>query len=432
MPASNRLFAVLALAAVLAPRAAFAAPGLDPTGSRAIELLHGFWSIVSDVSGRAAADGGVQTSHPTPQAISPAPAGEPAVPLDDLSKPTAIESHLRAALRPRDGRVRVTVPGGTARLGDFSIGSNESVPGHLLVVRGTADVYGRLLGNLVTVEGDVVLHPGGVVSGDILTLGGEVRDEGGEIGGEVRSFRSASVLEAPLQTQPAPAPGALEAVVRRAAGVVGVFLTLGVLGFGLVMFGRPNLEVVSDTVSHSFGRAFAAGLLGQMLLLPTFGMLVVGLILSVVGIVLLPFAVVVYALLVIVGVVGGYLAVAHAMGETYTRRRLALGAMIGSPNSYRYLLVGLGGLAAVWMAWSVFGWVPVAGELIRGAAILVTWLLATAGFGAALLSRAGIRENFAGRLIPPEALTDEYLWATPQFGVTAAKRPGSRTPTRGL
>ena len=113
---------------------------------------------------------------------------------------------------------------------------------------------------------------------------------------------------------------------------------------------------------------------------------------------LLPFAVVVYALLVIVGAVGGYLAVAHAMGETYTRRRLALGAMIGSPNSYRYLLVGLGALAAFWAAWSVFGWVPVAGDLIRGAAILVTWLLATAGFGAALLSRAGIRENFAGRL----------------------------------
>ena len=87
------------------------------------------------------------------------------------------------------------MPGGTARLGDFSIGSNETVPGHLLVVQGTADVYGKLLGNLVTVEGDVVLHPGGVVSGDILTLGGEVRDEGGEIGGEVRTFRSASVLD---------------------------------------------------------------------------------------------------------------------------------------------------------------------------------------------------------------------------------------------
>jgi hypothetical protein len=429
MRASSRLFAAVALLALTAPRAAAAELYTDPTGSRTVELVHGFWSLVSDVSKDA---GDVQTPRPAPQAIPPGAKDEPPVSLDDLSKPTAIESRLREALRRHDGALRVTITGGAARLGDFSIGSNESVPGHLLVVQGTADIYGKLLGNLVTVDGDVVLHAGGVVSGDILTLGGEVRDEGGEIGGEVRTFRSANVLEATVPAPVAPPPTAVETVFRRLAGVLGVFLTLGALGFGLVMFGRPNLEVVSDTVSHSFGRAFATGLLGQLLLVPTFGMLVVGLILSVVGIVLLPFAVVVYALLVVIGGVGGYLAVAHAMGETYTRRRMALGVIIGSPNSYRYLLVGLGALAAFWAAWSVFGWVPVAGDLIRGAAILVTWLLATAGFGAALLSRAGLRENFAGRLLPPEALTDEYLWATPQFGVTAAKRPGSRTPTRGL
>ena len=428
MRAFSRSIPLLALAILSVPQAALAATRVTPTGSRAVQLVHGFWSLVSDVAGPTQDP---QASRPAPRAIPQAGAGQTPVSLDDLSKPTIIETQLRTALRPHDGAIRVTIPNGTARLGDFSIGSNESVSGHLLVVQGTADVYGKLLGNLVTVEGDVVLHPGGVVSGDILTLGGEVRDEGGEIGGEVRTFRSASVLEAPIEVH-APPPSAFETVFRRLAGVVGVFLTMGALGFGLVMFGRPNLEVVSDTVSHSFGRAFATGLLGQLLLLPTFGMLVVGLILSVVGIVLLPFAVVVYALLVIVAAVGGYLAVAHAMGETYTRRRMALGAMIGSPNSYRYVVVGLGALAAFWMAWSVFGWVPVAGDIIRGAAILVTWLLGTAGFGAALLSRAGIRENFAGRLIPPEALTDEYLWATPQFGVTAAKRPGSRTPTRGL
>jgi hypothetical protein len=428
MRASSRSIALLALAILIVPRLALAAPRVAPSGSRAVELVHGFWSLVSDVTGPTQVP---QTPRPAPRAIPQAGAGQAPVPLDDLSKPTTIETELRTALRPHEGTIRVTVPNGTARQGDFSLGSNESLSGHLLVVQGTADIYGKLLGNLVTVEGDVVLHPGGVVSGDILTLGGEVRDEGGEIGGEVRTFRSASVLQAPLEARAAP-PSAVETVFRRLAGVVGVFLTLGALGFGLVMFGRPNLEVVSDTVSHSFGRAFATGLLGQLLLLPTFGMLVVGLILSVVGIVLLPFAVVVYALLVIVAAVGGYLAVAHAMGETYTRRRLALGAMIGSPNSYRYVLVGLAAMAAFWMAWSMFGWVPVAGDLIRGAAILVTWLLGTAGFGAALLSRAGIRENFAGRLIPPEALTDEYLWATPQFGVTAAKRPGTRTPTRGL
>jgi hypothetical protein len=431
MSARRRFVAGIALLAIVIPRTAIAGPRLDPTGTRSLKLVHGFWTLVSDASAHSVADSTGQAARPVPQAIPPARAGGPSVSLDDLSQPSAIESQLRTALSPENDRLRLTVPNGTARLGDFSIAANESMPGHLLVVQGTADVFGKLLGNLVTVGGDVVLHPGSVVSGDILTLGGEVRDQGGEIGGEVRSFRSTSLLGTPLQAASG-GPGTVALVFRRGAGVVGAFLTLCALGLGLVLFGRQHLEVVSDTVSHSFGRAFTSGLLGQILLLPTFGMLVVGLVLSVVGIVLLPFVVVVYVLLVFVGGLGGYLAVAHAMGETYTRRRLALGVMLGSPNSYRYVLVGLGALATPWLAWALFGWVPVAGELIRGAAILVTWLLGTTGFGAALLSRAGLRENFAGRLLPPEALTDEYLWATPQFGVSAAKRPGARTPPRGL
>jgi hypothetical protein len=343
-----------------------------------------------------------------------------------------MESKLKQALAARNGAIRVTVPGGTARLGNFSIGSAESPEGDLLLVQGDADVYGRLHGNLVTVDGNVIVHPGALVSGDVLALGGDVRDMGGEIGGEIRALRSSTIFAPVGRAAEAAETSALATVGRRLAGVFGVFLTLAALGFGLVMFGRPNLEVVSDTVSHSFGRAFVTGLLGQILVIPTFGMLVVGLILSVAGILLLPFAVAVYALLVVVAALGGFFAVAHAMGETYIRRRMAMGTLIGSANSYRYLVVGLGALAVLWLAWSVFGWVPVAGDIIRGVAFLVTWLLATTGFGAALLSRAGIRENFAGRLIPPEALTDEYLWATPQFGVTAGRRPGGRTPTRGL
>ncbi len=430
MSAPRRLLALIAGLAI-APSIALADTPSRPTGSRTAHVVREFWHLVNDVSALAGGQG--QDARPRPQAIPQAPADGPTVSIDDLSDPTKLEENLTKAIGPELEELRLTVPGGAARLGDFSVGSAEMVSGHLLIVRGDADIYGRLMGNLVTVEGDVVLHPGGLISGDILTLGGDVRDLGGEIGGEVRTLRTTTVL-APAAVPAEPARSALELVGLRTTGVLGVFLTLSALGFGLVMFGRPNLEVVSDTVSHSFGRAFVTGLLGQILLLPTFGMLIVGLILSVAGILLLPFAVVVYALLVIVGGVGGFLAVAHAMGETYTRRRMALGVMIGSPNSYRYLLVGLGALASLWFAWAIFGWVPVAGELIRGAAFLVTWLLATAGFGAALLSRAGIRENFAGRLIPPEALTDEYLWATPQFGVPAARRPGSstRTPPRGL
>jgi hypothetical protein len=343
------------------------------------------------------------------------------VDLGDLSQPEVVERHLRTAAPAPRPDLQLSIPNGQARLGDFTIGSAETMTGHLLVLAGDANVYGKLLGNLVTMDGNVVMHPGAVVSGDILALHGDVRDEGGEIGGEVRTLSAAT--RPALQSDSASAVSMLATVGRNAAGVLGVFFTLLALGVGLVMFARPSLEIVSDTASHSFGRSFVTGLVGQILVLPTFGMLVVGLVLSVAGILLLPFAVVAYVLLVILGVVGGYLAVAHAIGETYTRRRMARGSTLASPNSYRYLLAGLIGLFALWAAWSLFGWVPVAGEIVRAAAVLVTWLLGTVGFGAALLSRAGARENFAGRLIPPEALTDEYLWATPQFGVPAVRRP---------
>jgi hypothetical protein len=407
------------------PAAAEGYPRSVPTGSAAVELVRNFWDLVASQQSSDRQD------RPSSQPIPPAAQGTPPVDLSDLSNPVEIENRLKTALAPEDGAIRVTLSGGTARRGSFIVGSAQTLEGNLLVVQGDADVYGRLNGNLVTVDGDVIVHPGALVSGEVLALGGEVRDMGGEIHGEIRALRSSTVF-APAAAIEQVEAGALAIVGRRLAGVLGVFLTLAALGFGLVMFGRPNLEVVSDTVSHSFGRAFVTGLLGQILVIPTFGMLIVGLILSVAGILLLPFAVAVYGLLVVVAALGGFLAVAHAMGETYIRRRMAMGIVIGSPNSYRYLVVGLGALAVLWLAWSMFGWVPVAGTLIGVAAFLVTWLLATAGFGAALLSRAGIRENFAGRLIPPEALTDEYLWATPQFGVPAGRRPGGRTPTRGL
>ncbi len=413
-----------------------------PTGKRAA-LAFGLWAVLTPATAHAtdfctehiretiveAVRGIVQQvtpgpSHPAPQAVAP---GGPTVDIADLTRPEAVEQRVRGAAPKVGPELRLTVRDGQARLGDFTIGSAEILTGHLLVLNGNAHIYGKLLGNLVTVDGDVVLHPGGAVSGDILALHGDVKDQGGEVAGAVRTLNAAApsaAARAALRR-----PSALEALGTHAAGVVGVFVTLLALGFGLVMFARPHLEVVSDTVSHSFGRSFITGLVGQILLLPTFGMLVVGLILSVAGILLLPFAVVVYALLMILGVGGGYLAVAHAIGETYARRRMARGSAMGSPNSYRYLMLGLIGLFFLWAAWVLFGWVPVAGEMVRGAAVLVTWLLATAGFGAALLSRAGLRENFAGRIVPPEALTDEYLWATPQFGVPAVRRPETTTPS---
>lgn len=356
---------------------------------------------------------GRDLQDPVPQAIAGA-ADSPVVDLSDLADALSLEQTLRRAADGRDVPA-VTVRNGRAFLGDFGIGTLDTLDTSLLVVRGTANVFGTLTGNLVTLDGDIVVHPGGTLLGEALALGGAVRDAGAGIRGGVRAFSE----------QTAPAGSALEApsgFLVRAAGLAGVFLTLLAIGFGLVTFARPPLEIVSDTVAHSLGRSFVVGVLAQMLVLPTLGMLVVGLVLTVVGALLVPFAVAAFALLFLAAAGMGILAVAHAMGENRARRKMAMGVAL-SPNSYRYIATGLGGLSIVWLVWLLFGWVPFAGTLVLTASVLVSWILATVGFGASLLSRIGMRPDFAGRIIPQEALTDEYLWATPQFGVPAVQRP---------
>jgi hypothetical protein len=369
----------------------------------------------------------IQAAHPAPHAVPASPDGGLAISLHDLSTPTRLEPALARALREsRSPGFALTIPGGMARIGDFSIGSGESQSGDVLVLNGNADLYGRLSGNLVTVEGDITLHPGSYVSGSVLAYGGQVHQAGGQVTGDISSLGTLDAADPGATPTVSPAP--LVQALRNVAGLAGIFLTLLGIGFGLVLFGQPNLEIISDTVAHTFGRSFAVGVLAQVLVIPTFGVLVLGLILSVVGILLVPFAVIASVLLVLVAVLAGFLGVTHALGERYTRRQLARG-VFGSPNSYRYVGTGLAGMILLWTGWAAFGWVPVLGWIAFGAAAVVTWFLLTVGLGAALLSRLGLAGHFAGRFIPPESLTDEYLWATPQFGVPAARRPGQhKTP----
>ncbi len=238
----------------------------------------------------------------------------------------------------------------------------------------------------------------------------------------------AAALEAPPEPEPAPeAPAAGPSAVQQLFGdvrnVVAVFIALAMIGFGTAFFGRRYLEVVADTASNAFGRSLVVGLLGQLLLLPTFAMMIVGLALTIVGILLLPFAIVAYAIAACAAALGGYLAVAHAIGETVTRRRMANGAFVRNPNAYGYVFTGLVGLLGLWAAAALFGWAGPVVFVFKAAAVIVTWIAATVGFGAVLLSRGGLRDAFAGRHAGD--LSDEYLYATPP-ATPAAPRPGRR------
>jgi hypothetical protein len=213
-------------------------------------------------------------------------------------------------------------------------------------------------------------------------------------------------------THLAPTAGSLVGgIAAGTLSLLATFFGLAFMGLGLIFFAPRQLETVADTVWHSFWRSFLAGLFAQPLVLPAFGMMIVGLALTVVGIVVIPFAIVAFAAALVLAAISGYVAVARTIGEIYLRRKMARGESVATWGSFRYIVYGLTGLMAIWLPAVVLGGVPVAGNIATITAGVTTWMLATAGFGATILSRAGVRGTFVRRL--DMALTDEQFW-TPE------------------
>ncbi len=372
----------------------------------------------------------IPTGEPETVLVAPSPlTGSSGIRLGDIA---ALDTVARQLAAIDESDVAQALRSDYVRLGAVTVRAGQKIDGNLVVFRGDADVWGSVTGSVIAVFGNVTHHPGASIGKDAVSVGGEVLDKGGTVDGDVKAISRADLAAADLEEVESPAatvaarPGrpmsALDAVFADVRNVVAVFVACAMLGFGVVFFGRRHLEVVADTTTHSFGRALTVGLLGQLLLLPTFAMLIVGLALTLVGILLIPFAVVAFVTAATVALVGGYLAVAHAVGETFTRRRMAHGAFVRAPNAYGYLFTGLVGLLGLWAAAALTGWMGPVVLVFRIAAIIVTWLAATTGFGAVLLSRGGLRETFAGR--HAGELSDEYLWATPPATPTAARMKG--------
>jgi hypothetical protein len=156
---------------------------------------------------------------PAPQAVPEAGPGGPEIDLSALGDAVTLEQRLRTLLKESDGALKLNVPGGRARQGDFSVGSSETITGHLLVLQGQVDLFGKVTGNVVALDGDIVTHRGAVIDGDALALGGRIQDRGGAIRGDQRALGA-------TPTRPAVRRGPMEAALLGTAGLAGVLLTL--------------------------------------------------------------------------------------------------------------------------------------------------------------------------------------------------------------
>lgn len=297
---------------------------------------------------------------------------------------------------------------------DYAIPADRVVAGNLALLDGTLRVSGTVSGDVLVLDGDLVLAEGARVEGDVLQVGGDVELEGGLVAGEILADLavggprpSGEVVETPA-APPAPAaaraPRAarsrdrgpfdrvshnLEHAVEGVLGTFSAFLAFAVLALILVYFARGRLEMVADTVRHEFARSFAMGLAGEVLFFPALLVLAV----LVITIPVIPFFILAAGL----ALLGGYLAAAHGAGEMFAQRRYRYEWLerLRRSNSYYYVLSGLALLLLPFAIGSllwVFGGLL---DFLRGIVFFVagvgTWVLVTAGFGGVLLTRGGSR-----------------------------------------
>jgi hypothetical protein len=272
------------------------------------------------------------------------------------------------------------------------------------------------------------------VQGDAVVTGGEIVSHGGHVRGEVRVVGGAGantvvhiddVRHARHDVIDHAHFSPLDRIGRGLAGLaatIALGLVLAGLGAVLVFYGRPYLETVSDTLRGSMLRSGATGLAAGFLVLPAFVVAIVGLAVSVIGIPLLIAFVPLYPLAVATAIAFGLLAAAHAIGErTAEQRRKAFD--LRYRNSYAYLFSGLGMLIAPLMAAHLVGMVgflSVIGTLLKVVTWAVIWVVATFGFGAVILSRAGTRRTFVAPPPPDLGFEGEPFFDPAASGETNA------------
>jgi hypothetical protein len=202
-------------------------------------------------------------------------------------------------------------------------------------------------------------------------------------------------------------------------GLAGIFsllvtyIVLFAIGVAVIFFGgRRYIEGVADTARNATTRSLFVGLAASFLVVPAFVLGIVALIISIIGIPGLLVWVPGFPLAVVLGVLLGYLGVAHGAGEALAERRFYVSDWFQRGNAYYFLLTGLGLLLAFFLAANV---VHMAGpwfRVIRGLVMFLggvtTFIALMVGFGAVLISRAGSRPMRApGHIEEPDLFTEE-------------------------
>ena len=340
--------------------------------------------------------------------------------LTALAAPRALVAQVSAGAAPDSLKVAldafgltwegVQVNGRFAR-GGSTLAAGDTVRGPMVVLNGTADVYGVVAGNVYALWGDVVVHDGAEIYGSANAYRGRVILDGGRVHGSLEAWPTRAAAATAVATAPITRTRALQ----MSAGWTAMLVIVGILVLVLL---SANLEATARTLEQDFGRSFFVGVLGQLGFVPLLLFVCVALAVTLVGVLLIPFALVAAPVALAGFVTLGWLALALVTGRALQRAR---GAGSSRADALRTLTLGVVLLMLPWVVVAALTGTGTVAAITRLLALAITWVAATAGLGAAVTSRAG-----TGRRKAPEAAPSKLQgWQTPTpvAGVTAARRP---------
>jgi hypothetical protein len=303
--------------------------------------------------------------------VAPAPPAAPATPTPPGSPD---ESESRRRSNRSSDRVRIG--------GGVEVGVDEIIEGDVVAIGGGATVDGQVRGEVVAIGGGVTLGPRADVAGDVTVIGGPLqRDPASRVGGEVKEIGLGDVNfwpgwrrgwpHGPDGTFFGSAFGSVFALTRTVTRLA----VLCILAAIVMMFGRGYVEQISLRAASEPLKAGAVGVLIQLLFFPVLIAMIVVMVVTIIGIpllVLVPFAVLAFAVLFLVGFTAvtydvGRLAVSRfgwngqnpylvaALGIALVLSPVLLSRLVGFagllwPITWSLLLVGL---LAEYVAWTV-------------------------------------------------------------------------------
>ena len=230
-----------------------------------------------------------------------------------------------------------------------------------VAVGGSVTVNGKVRDSVVAVGGSVILGRNAVVGKDVVSVGGAVKQEqGSKIHGDV--------VEVNIPGVSAIIPFFFEDPSSSWFWIFKITIFLGFLALAVLMVAvlpKP-FNLISNNVQQNLGKVILWAVLGLVVLIP----LAFFLLISVVGIPLIPLEV----FLVGIAFLFGYIAIAQLIGDK-------IAAFVKKP-ALGVIWLTVMGLLALWL----IGWVPFLGSLVKATVIVL-------GFGGVLATLFTSRER---------------------------------------